>query len=122
MSLLGGAFKAFVLMLMWNWFVSPVFHTGEISFWQTLGLLWVVQLFTGGESGQSPVETMRWENLFTIVTACVPEHKDAEVKEELKEKAEGVWGELGIYLFSHIGGYAFTLGFGWLVHTFFVAV
>lgn len=26
MSLLVGAFKAFVLMLMWNWFVSPVFH------------------------------------------------------------------------------------------------
>jgi hypothetical protein len=23
-------------MLMWNWFVLPVFHTGEISFWQML--------------------------------------------------------------------------------------
>src|SRR5271156_2028519 len=26
-GLLVGAFKAFVLMVMWNWFVLPVFHT-----------------------------------------------------------------------------------------------
>lgn len=122
MSLLVGAFKAFVLMLMWNWFVSPVFHTGEISFWQVLGLLWVVQLFVGSDAGENPVEQMKWENLFLVLSACVPEHKDAEVKEELKQKTEGVWGQVGIHIVSQVFGYAITLGLGWIVHTFFVAV
>jgi hypothetical protein len=120
MSLLDGAFKTFVLMLMWNWFVSPVFHTGELSFWQTFGLLLVVQLFTGGQYTENPVQTMRWLNLFSIVQACVPEHKNEGVREELKERTEGLWGEIGISMFSQLAGYALTLGLGWLIHTFLV--
>jgi len=90
-SMLVGAFKAFVLMLMWNWFVSPVFHTESISFWQVLGLLWVVQLFVGA-TGENPAETLRWENLFLVLDACIPEHKNEELQEELKQKNEGIWG------------------------------
>jgi hypothetical protein len=118
-SFLVGAFKAFALMLMWNWFVLPVFHTGEISFWQVLGLLWVVQLFVGDDARENPVEQSRWESLFLVVSACVPDHKDAEVKEELKQKTDGVWGQMGIHIASQLFSYAFTLGLGWLVHTFF---
>src|ERR1051325_10752672 len=88
-SLLVGAFKAFVLMLMWNWFVTPVFHTEAISFWQVLGLLWEVQLFVG-DTSENPKEDLLWENLFLVLDACVPEHKAQEVRDELKEKEEGI--------------------------------
>jgi len=118
-GLLVGAFKAFVLMLMWNWFVSPVFHIDSISFWQVLGLLWVVQLFVG-DTGENPAETLRWENLYLVLDACVPEHKAQEVREELKQKEEGIWSQLGFQIFGQLTSYAFTLMLGWLVHTFFV--
>jgi hypothetical protein len=118
-SLLVGAFKAFVLMLMWNWFVSPVFHTEAISFWQVLGLLWVVQLFVG-DTSENPKEDLLWENLFLVLDACVPEHKAQKVRDELKQKEEGIWSQLGFQIFGRLIGYSVTLMLGWLVHTFFV--
>jgi hypothetical protein len=118
-SMLSVAFKAFVLMLMWNWFVSPVFHTGSISFWQVLGLVWVVQLFVG-DAIENPAEKLRWENLLLVLDACVPEHKNEELREELKEKNEGIWGQLGIYIVGQLAGSAVTLMLGWMVHAFFV--
>ena len=118
-SLLVGAFKAFVLMWMWNWFVSPVFHIESISFWQVLGLLWVVQLFVDSGS-ENPEETLRWEGLFSVLDACVPEHKHEELREELNQKREGVWGQLGLHIFGRLAGYAVTLALGWVVHSFLV--
>jgi putative transposase len=53
-------------MLMWNWFVSPVFHTGEIPFWQMLGLLWVVQLFVD-RGAENPADSLRWGSLFLVL-------------------------------------------------------
>jgi len=119
-SVLGAAYKAFVLMLMWNWFVSPVFHTGSISFWQVLGLLWLVQLFVGLDTDENPANTARWENLFLVLDACVPEEKRDEVKELFKQKNEAIWGQLGVYIFGQFVGYTLTLVLGWAVHTFFV--
>ena len=117
-GILVGGYKAFVLMLMWNWFVSPVFHTGHISFWQVLGLLWVVQLFVGEDSNENPAQALRWENLFSILDFCVPEYKREELQEELKQRNEGIWGQLGIYIFGQAFGYTFTLGLEFLLHTF----
>jgi hypothetical protein len=118
-SLLVGAFKAFVLMLMWNWFVSPVFHLESISFWHVLGLLWMAQLFVDS-GGENPLETLRWESLFLVLDACVPDHKNEELREELKQKNEGIWSQLGIQIFGRVTSYAVTLGLGWIVHTFSV--
>jgi hypothetical protein len=118
-SLLVGAFKAFVLMLMWNWFVSTVFHIDSVSFWQVLGLLWIVQLFVDSGS-ENPAETLRWESLFLVLNACVPDHKNEELREELKQKSEGVWGQFGLHIFGRLAGYTVTLALGWVVHAFFV--
>ncbi len=121
-GLLVGAFKAFVLMLMWNWFVSPMFHIESISFWQVLGLLWIVQLFVDSGSGsENPAETLRWDSLFLLLNACVPEHKNEELRDELKQNTESLWGKLVIHIFAQLANYAVTLGLGWVVHTFFVS-
>jgi len=121
-SIFVGAFKAFVLTVMWNWFVAPIFHTADISFWEMLGLLWVVQLFVDQNYGQNPVEKMRWENLVLMLDACVPEEKREDMKVALKEKEESVWSEIGVQIFGQLFGYAFTLGLGFLLHTFFIGV
>jgi hypothetical protein len=119
-SLLVGAFKAFILMLMWNWFVSPVFHTGSITFWQVLGLLWLVQLFVGVKT-DDPEKSQRWDNLFLVLNSCVPEHQREHVREAIKERRERIWADIGLHIFGQIFDYSFTLGLAWLVHTFFVA-
>ena len=118
-SLLVGTFKAFVLMLMWNWFVSPLFHIDSISFWQVLGLVWIVQLFADSGS-ESPTDTLRWESLFLLLEACVPEHKTEELRDEVKQTTDRIWEKLGIHIFAQLVGYTVTLGLGWVVHAFFV--
>jgi hypothetical protein len=117
-----GAFKAFVLTVMWNWFVAPIFHTSNVSFWEMLGLLWVVQLFVDKSYEQDPSEKLRWEKLFAVLDACVPEEKREDLKAELKEKEESIWAEIGGQIFGQLAGYAFTFGLGFLLHTFFIGV
>jgi hypothetical protein len=96
-----GAYKAFVLMLMWKWFVSPVFHTESISFWQVLGLLWLVQLFVG--RSQNLDKERRWERLFAILHYCIPEDHKQWVRQEMQEHNEGTWTQLGIHIFGQGG-------------------
>jgi hypothetical protein len=119
-SLLVGVFKAFVLMSMWKWFVTPVFHMDYISFWQMLGLVWIVQLFANSGS-ENPAETLRWENLFLRLDACVPEHKSEELREELKQNASSIWRKFGIHIFAQLVGYTVTLGLGWVAHVLYAA-
>lgn len=120
-SILIAAYKAFVLMLMWNWFVSPVFHSGNITFWQVLGLLWLVQLFIDTGAENSPDKTVQWENLFLILDACVPEEKREEIRAAVaNQNNQGIWGQIGMYLGSQFLGSTLTLVLGLAVHTFLV--
>jgi hypothetical protein len=114
-----GAFRAFVLMLMWNWFVSPVFHTANISFWQVLGLLWLVQVFVG-EGEEDLDENRRWERLFAILHYCIPDDQKQWVKQEMDEHNDRIWVQFGMKLFNSVQGLAVTLVLGWLVHAFLV--
>jgi hypothetical protein len=119
-GLLVGAFKAFVLTVMWNWFVSPVFHTSEVSFWEMLGLLWVVQLFVDKTYDDNPATKLQWENLFLILDTCVPVERREDLKLQLQEKNEEIWTEIGAKIFGSLAGSAFVLGLGFAVHTFFM--
>jgi hypothetical protein len=119
-SIFVGAYRAFALMLMWNWFVSPVFHTDHILFWEVLGLLWLVELFVGNRTGDNPAKTARWESLFLILDSCVPEHKREELQEDLKQKNEEIWSKLGLHLIGQLAGTTITVALGWTVHTFLI--
>lgn len=48
-TLIGGTIflllKTTILMLFWAWFVSPVFGIQEISFLQSMGLMFIVDFF-----------------------------------------------------------------------------
>jgi hypothetical protein len=114
------AYKAYALTLMWNWFVSPVFHIGAISFWYALGLLWVVQLFVG-DIGDEPAQAWAWENAFMVLDYCVPEDKKGELKRKLEEKEGDVWVQMALVVLGQAAGVTFTLALGWLVHANFIS-
>lgn len=48
-TLIGGTIflllKTTILMLFWTWFVSPVFGIQEITFLQSMGLMFIVDFF-----------------------------------------------------------------------------
>ena len=37
-----------VVMLLWNWLMPPIFHLGVISYWQGFGLVLLTKLLFGG--------------------------------------------------------------------------
>src|SRR3989442_6521097 len=113
-ALLGGVFSAFVLMNLWNWFVTTVFHVSEISFLQVLGLSLVIQLFTGDHNQFG--EKFKWDILMRMLEHCVPDDKKQALKEELKEVEEGFGLELGLMIFSQLSTTTAVLGFGFVIH------
>src|SRR2546425_585128 len=96
-ALLVGVFRAFVLMNLWNWFVTTVFHVSEISFLQVLGLSLVIQLFAGDSDHFG--EKFQWDILMRTLEHCVPDDKKQALKEELQEVEAGFGLELGIMIF-----------------------
>jgi hypothetical protein len=113
-GVLVGIFRAFVLLNLWNWFVTAVFHVSAISFLQVLGLSLAIQLFTG--DGDKTEENVRWGIAMRALELCIPAEKMEDYKLAMKEMEEGVWSEAGIMLFSQVFGNAFVLGFGFVIH------
>jgi hypothetical protein len=112
-STLVGLYTTFVLVMLWDWFVSPAFHVAEISFWVMFGLNLLVGLFR--EDNDVENET-RFKTIMTLLDSCVPEHKRAELREELNELGKQVWSNAGISIVARIAVNTFTLGLGFLVH------
>jgi hypothetical protein len=44
-GLSGHFFEGFVLMKLWEWFASPVFHIAPIGYWQAMGLNLLINVF-----------------------------------------------------------------------------
>ena len=80
--LAGGLYTTFVLMILWNWFVTPTFHTSEMSFWAMFGLLLLVRLVKDDYYERAQDES-RWKKLLVMVQAAIPVEKWEVVKEEL---------------------------------------
>jgi hypothetical protein len=49
-----------VVKFLWNWLMPTLFHLPAITFWQTIGLLFLSWILFGGRRGFTPV-TSRWE-------------------------------------------------------------
>jgi hypothetical protein len=113
--LLGGVFRAFVLMNLWNWFVTAVFHVSEISFLHVWGISLVFSLFAR-DSDRFVREEKRWNVLMRTLQHCVPEHNIESVKQEIEDnfgdKMTDAWVSIG----GHLIGNAFLLGSGFAIH------
>lgn len=109
-------YTTFILQQLWNWFVTPVFEIGPVSFWGIFGLVLVVSMFERTPSDFTQREYTKF--LATMMEACVPDDKRDDVNEKLDELKERVWIEAipeGVGNFASI---TVTLILGWGVHTF----
>ena len=106
----------FVLMQVWNWFAIPLLHVQEPSYWLIYGLNMLFGLMTAVGEQDNPAFERRWNSLFLILNACVPEHKMEELKEEVPSETEGIWSDVGLMIFGRVVSRSLTLGIGFLVH------
>jgi hypothetical protein len=53
-----------------------------------------------------------------MLDACVPSGSRETVTEQLREESDGLWMNLGTWVFSLAGGYSVSLGLGFLIHIF----
>ena len=110
-------YTTFVLMLLWNWFVVPTFHVGDISFWTMYGLVILVSLFKD-DTDKNFADERRWKALMIAIDACIPPDQKENVKHELEEVKGELWIDIGVGLFGQVLGNSLTLGIGFLIHTF----
>ena len=115
-STLVGFYSVFVLMQVWNWFAIPLLHVQEPSYWLIYGLNMLFGLMTAVGEQDNPAFERRWNSLFLILNACVPEHKMEELKEEVPSETEGIWSDVGLMIFGRVVSRSLTLGIGFLVH------
>jgi hypothetical protein len=114
LSLVIHLYTTLVLTLLWNWFVVPVFHVSQVSFWLMYGLVLVINML------QSPSEDSnadrRTKTLMTAIEACIPEDHRQLVREELERQNNEIWIDLGALMFGRAFGVTVTLGIAFIVH------
>jgi hypothetical protein len=111
-----GFYSVFVLMEVWNWFAVPLLHVSEASYWLMYGVNMLFALMTGNGEHDNPAHERRWNSVFIILNACIPEHKMQDVKEEVRSETESIWSDVGIMIFGKVLTRSLTLGLGFAVH------
>jgi hypothetical protein len=109
-----GAIRAFVLMNLWNWFVSSTFQITQITFLEALGLTLLAQLIL--DNGQEFSDMQRWTLLMRVLDFCVPDDNKEYLSQAIKEIKDSIWMEATIGVFTSVCGYAVLLAFGYLIH------
>ena len=109
-----GLFTAFVLTVLWSWFVVPAFHVDAVSFWVMYGLTMLVDLvrFQGNDSDADK----KHEVVAVMLDACVPANRRDEVNEQLTTFSERMWYDAGWKVFGRLLTNVLTLGLGFVVH------
>jgi hypothetical protein len=93
---------------------DDLLHVPEASYWLIYGLSMLFGLMT--EKLDSPAHERRWNALFIILNACVPEQKMEDVKEEVRSETESIWSDVGLMIFGRVRTNSLTLGIGFAVH------
>lgn len=109
-----GLYTAFVAECFWNWFAVPALHLPEISFLQWLGLWWLIGLFVRPSS--SSENDKRWTLSMSVLELCVPEGKQAALKELLEANPILTFLEAFSMIFGQVVGNTITLVLGFLLH------
>jgi hypothetical protein len=110
-GLIVGLYTAYVAECFWNWFAVPTLHVDDVSFFQMLGLLWLVQLIIKPFAG----DDIQQNKLISVVGLCVPEDKQAEVAEITRtdDTSENV-----MIVFAQVGRNTVMLILGFVLHMF----
>jgi len=113
-----GFYTTFVLQSLWNWFVVPALQVPHIGYWLTFGLNAFVGLMLERNEGDKLDEYIERKVAMSVLNACVPDGKQAQLRESLKQEEDhGTWIDASGAIFAKIAGNTFALGVGWVVHT-----
>jgi hypothetical protein len=115
-STLVGFYTVFVLVRLWNWFAVPQLHVPEASYWLMYGVTMLFGLMTGVGEEENPAKERRWNMLFIVLDACVPEDKMEDLKEYVRAEKEGIWADVGLMILGKALSRSLTLGLGFVVH------
>jgi hypothetical protein len=77
----------YVVRLLWNWLLPPLFGLPQITFWQALGLLALCRILLGGlglHGGSGSHYRRRWE-------AMTPEERE-RIRERMRARMRERWG------------------------------
>jgi hypothetical protein len=110
-----GFYTSFVLMMLWDWFVTGAFHVEEIRYWNMVGLVYVVRLLK--PSGELMV-VEKWGQAMKMLEACIPEEQRAETMGTIKKEAMSENAQLWMASVMTAASSTLSLMFGWAVHTF----
>src|SRR5215469_5975666 len=106
-SITVGLFTAFVLTVLWGWFVVPAFNVAPVSFWVMYGLTLIIGLL---QTDGNNIEAEHQHKVVAVMLdACDPAERREEVSEQLTEFGDQIWYEVGRKLFGKAAGIAFTL-------------
>jgi hypothetical protein len=108
-------YRAFICMWMWNWFATKLLHVGEASFFEVLGLMWVVQLLTsqGFETNEH-----QWKLLWHTIEAIISDEQREKLRPVLEQFNEPA--ALSMLAITNVAKLTITLVLGFLVHVLFV--
>ena len=115
-SMIVSLYTTFVLLNLWNWFITPAFNIPSLSYWQMYGITLFVSLFS--ESGQDFMHEQRWKVILAGLDVCVLESRREELNETIKNLNEEIWGQLGAKIFGRLVGNTITLILAWVVQSF----
>ena len=107
-----GVYTTFVAQCFWNWFAVPILPVSPISFLQMFGIIIFISFLNEKDNS---AEELRWEGVYKVLDACLPESKKQEIEEFVKEKQESVWADAGLKIFKKFSSNTIALIFGFVI-------
>ena len=112
-------YHPFVVQTLWNWFVAPAVHGSELSYWQTFGITFFINVLSHSNRNEV-LRERRWLRVTQMLEATVPEEKMEELKKTFAED-DNSWSAILSEInpsTGHVIGSTISLGMGWAIHTF----
>ena len=112
-GLVVGIYTAFVSMCLWNWFATRAFHVPALSFFEMLGLVWLLQvLFRSVGQDSEP----HWRMLWTVLDEVVPESRHDAYAAAIKEWEQDVWAHSAGWAIGQVVGNTLILALSFGLH------
>ncbi len=85
----------FVTMTLWNWLMPAIFHLPLLNFWQTLGLVVLSRILTGGFGRGGQGGRSRWaawkRQTQERLEAFSPAERE-KFRQQMRTRCAGSWG------------------------------
>jgi hypothetical protein len=105
-------YTAFVVMNLWNWFVTRAVHAPAIGYLTVYGLLLIVQLF---RALPKQSEELKYKRVLIMLDACVRDSQRAAMADELRDINKEMTDVPSWMVVETLVGNTIVLVLGWLI-------